>query len=87
MGINIFVELSDYTNAEWLLSSLSHPVAGLLNFSSVPLGGLLNSSVAWLGNLGLIGGQPQIISSDSMPMYSACSIVILISSAIWYVQA
>ena len=54
-------------SAEWLLSSLSHFMGGLLNLGSMPLDGLLNRSVAGLGNLGLM--SVYLICNKEMHIY------------------
>ena len=52
--INILVLVCLFKSTEWLLSSLSHPVYGLLSLANMSSNSLLKRGVAGLGNLGLL---------------------------------
>ena len=69
LSISSFVSGSLFCNVEWLFSSLSHPVGGLLNLSSMPLGGLLTCNMPSFGNLGHIGVDPTCNEAISIFIY------------------
>ena len=69
-----------FINTEWLLSSLSCPMGGLINLDSIPLECLLNRSVSRPGVPRLT--DVNLKSSDRMLMYLSSSAAILISTGV-----